>query len=152
MIEPVQYPSETPRYALPLLFAGQTQKEFFVNAALSLCDTLLHPVVEGEASSPPAEPADGEGWLVGADADGEFAGRSGELAFRQQGQWLFISPKDGMRVLDRSSGQAILRHGNWRRVDPVMAPNGGAVIDAEARQALDALIAALVTVGILPQI
>lgn len=82
---------------------------------------------------------------------GEFAGRSEKLAFRQHGQWLFVPPTDGMRVLDRSSGQVILRHGTWRRVEPVMAPTGGAVIDGEARQTLNALIVALAATGILPE-
>jgi len=132
MTEPIQYPSLTPRHALPLLLAGQAQKEFFVNAAFASCDALLHPAIEGETNTPPPEPQDGEGWLVGGDPTGEFAGQSGMLAFRQQSAWVFAQPRDGMRVMDRASGPHV-------------------VVDSDARAAIGALITALASAGILPE-
>lgn len=150
MPDPLQFPSTTPRHSLPLLFAGQAQKEFFVNGALSLCDALLHPAVEGEAASPPAAPADAECWLVADGASGEFAGREGHLACRQAGAWLFAGPRDGMRVFDRSTGQLLVYIGEWRREDAVQPPAGGVTIDQEARTAIAAVIAALSRAGIFP--
>ncbi len=44
MSDPVQFEGATPRFALPLLFAGQAQKEFFVNEALLRADMVLHGV------------------------------------------------------------------------------------------------------------
>ncbi|MFA9200662.1 MAG: DUF2793 domain-containing protein [Cypionkella sp.] len=152
MSDPLTFPSTTPRHALPLLFAGQAQKELFVNAALALCDVLLAPAVEGETSAPPASPAEGACWLVGPAASGDFAGREGQLACRQAGQWLFVPPRDGMRVLDRPSGQHVLYRGGWRRQVAVPVPSGGATIDQEARAAIGALIGALAGSGILPGI
>lgn len=150
MTDPLQFPSTTPRHGLPLLFAGQAQKEAFVNAAFSLCDALIHPIVEGEAGAPPASPAEGECWLVGAGAAGAWAGREGMLAARQTGTWMFLTPRDGMRVLDRASGQHVLYLGGWRRVAAVAPPAGGTVIDEQARAAVAGLIEALRASGIVP--
>lgn len=88
---------------------------------------------------------------MAAAATGEFAGREGQLACRQTGQWIFAVPRDGMRVLDRSNGQQVLRSGDWRREQPVAAPSGGATIDLEARAAIVQLAAALSRTGILPE-
>lgn len=51
---------QTPRFALPHLYPGQTQKEWFHNEALQRIDVLLCPAVDGPAmTSPPASPAVG---------------------------------------------------------------------------------------------
>ena len=105
MTDPLQYPSTTPLHDLPLLFPGQSQKEFFVNAALSRCDALLHPVIEGGAVDEPVAPEDGQAWLVAENATGALEGRTGMLAVRQSGTWQFVAVSDGMTVFDRATGQ-----------------------------------------------
>ncbi|WP_254514885.1 DUF2793 domain-containing protein [Novosphingobium sp. G106] len=66
---------------------------------------MLHPAIDSEATSPPPTPVDGESWLVASAATGDWAGQDGKLACRQSGNWLFVAPRDGMRLLDRSMGQ-----------------------------------------------
>jgi len=149
MTDSVSFPSATPRYSLPLLFSGQSQKEFYVNEAHALADALLHAACEGVASDPPASPADGEAWLVGDGASGAWAGKDGNLACYQSGNWLFAAANDGMHVFDRSTGQTLLYRGAWQRPAGPTTPNGGATIDAEARTALADLVGALTTAGIL---
>ncbi|ANY18811.1 hypothetical protein A6F68_00276 [Tsuneonella dongtanensis] len=151
MSEPFQFPYSTPRHDLPLLFAGQSQKDFFVNAALARCDALLHPAIEGETGSPPATAEDGVCWLVSGTASSDFAGKEGAIAFRQAGSWCFASPSDGMRIFDKSAGQYLIYFGGWRREPDVEPPSGGADVDDEARQAIAGLIGVLKRHGILPQ-
>jgi hypothetical protein len=147
--DPISFTSATPRFALPLLFAGQSQKEFCVNEAHALTDALLHAACEGESAAPPATPGEGEAWIVASGATGEWAGEDGKLAARQSGNWLFATPSDGMRVFDRSTGQMLLYRDGWRRPTAPTVPSTGSVIDSEARAAIADLIAALTDAGIV---
>jgi hypothetical protein len=150
MSDPISFPSATARFALPLLFAGQSQKEFYVNEAHALVDALLHAACEGEAASPPASPAEGETWLVASGATGEWAGQDAKLAAWQSANWLLTTPRDGMRLFDRSTGQMLLYRGGWQRPATPALPSGGSVVDAEARTAIADLVATLADAGILP--
>lgn len=60
MSEPIVFPSATPALGLPLLVAGQAQKEFFVNQALGLLDALHARAVIASRPAPPAAAAEGE--------------------------------------------------------------------------------------------
>lgn len=150
MTDPLSFDSTTPRFSLPYLFAGQGQKEAFVNESLAIADSLLHCAVEGVADSPPSTAADGQGWLVSSTPSGDWTGRAGHLAFRQAGNWIYCAPRDGLRVLDRSSGQERRFHAAWKAPAGPSLPEGGTVIDTEARAALAAIISALREVGVFP--
>ena len=148
MPDPVTFTSVTPRFGLALLFSGQAQKELTVNEAHARADAVLHPAIEGEETGPPADPDEGECWLVGAGATGAWTGEDGQLACRQLDNWLFVAPCDGMCVLDKSRGQRIVYFGGWQIAEPPAAPTGGPTTDAEARAAIVDLIDALRTAGI----
>lgn len=127
--------------------AAQAQKEAFINEALALTDALLHCAIEGEASAPPAIPVEGTAWLVGPAPTGDWIGQEGRIACRQAGNWLFATPRDGMSVLDRATGQYRRYAGTWRMPDSPLEPSGGSVVDAEAREAIHELLAALREAG-----
>lgn len=150
MTDPLSFSSTSPRFALPLLFAGQSQKEVTVNEALLTADVLLHLAVEAVVTTPPAAPASGQCWLVGASATGAFAGKSGRIANWSDGGWRFVAPREGMRAYDIAA--SAYRHfagGNWQIAAAPVAPAGGTVIDSEARAAIGNLIATLRAAGVL---
>lgn len=161
---------ETARFSLPQLAPGQAQKEWWHNEALQLVDLLLCPVVEGAALAvPPTSPAIGACYLVASGATGAWAAKDGMLAGYTEGGWRFIAPIEGARVLDRASGQTILRRdGTWetgivraqeyrvagvtvvRQQQAAIAdPTGGSVIDAQCRTAIAAILSTLRTHGLI---
>jgi hypothetical protein len=146
------FDSRTPRQYLPLLFAGQAQKELFVNESLARIDALLHCAIMGLATTPPGSPAEGDCWLIGPSPNGAWTGKNGQLALFQSGNWLFQPPFDGLRLLDRSTGQERRFHGVWKVANRPSSPTGGMVIDLEARTALANLFDSLTIAGILPPV
>lgn len=151
MPDPITFDSTSARFSLPLLFVGQAQKEDFVNEALLVVDGLLHCCVEAEQNAPPALPGNGQCWLVGSAPSGAWAGHAGSIALRQLDQWLFATPRDGVQVLNATTGQRISRiGGTWRGPAVPAAPTGGTTVDTQARSALAALVSALQQAGVLP--
>ena len=150
MTTPLALSSTTPRFDLPLLYAAQAQKEVVANEAFALTDALLHCAIEGSASAPPTSPVNGTNWLVASGGTGAWAGQDGNLACLQNGNWVFVTPRDGMMVLDRANGQLQLYFGGWKIPTVPTAPTGGTTVDDVARSAINALIAALKVAGIFP--
>lgn len=148
MTDPVTFSSISPRHDLPLLFAGQSQKEVTVNEALALTDLLLHPVVQGAASVPPSSPAVGQCWIVATGATGAFAGQDNHIAGWTEGGWRFLRPCDGMRVFDATLACHRIYNGGWASFAAPGAVTGGTVVDTQARAAIASLIALLASAGI----
>lgn len=148
MSDPLLFDAATPRLALPLLFAGQAQKEFFVNEALLRADAAIQCAVEGEADVPPAAPQPGQAWLVGPAGSGAFDGHDRAIAAWTEDGWRFIAPAGGFRVFDRT--RSCFRHftEEWEVAVAPAPPSGGTTIDAEARAALAQVVEKLMAAGI----
>lgn len=117
--------SVTPRLALPLLAAGQAQKEMSHNEALMRIDLSLHGSVAGFAANiPPASPAAGQCWILGAAPTGAWAGHPHEIAGWTEGGWRFLAPCEGARLwVSEADGFALfsgwkldLRQGAWAAI------------------------------------
>lgn len=147
----IPFDSRTPRHDLPLLFAGQSQKEGFVNEALARIDALLHGAVEAQMAAPPIAPTEGQSWLVAAGASGDWTGHDGEIAAFESGNWLFFVPQNGMRLLNRASGQDIRYSGSWKMPTRPALPTGGTTIDSEARTAIADIVQRLTDAGVIPE-
>ena len=162
-------PDTADRYALPLMQTGQGQKDVTYNDAMTRIDALLQLAAEGTRGTPPAVPAAGECWIVGAGATGSWAGSDNRIATFTSAGWLSIVPHDGCLAWMKDAGVfAVFRNGGWHSeawpakavaiggrtmlsgaVAAVATPAGGAVIDIEARSTLTAVLAALRALGLL---
>lgn len=162
--------SATARFALPLLHPGQAQKELFHNEALTLADALVQPCVEAAGvDAPPSDPVPGQSWIVGASPTGAWTGAAGSLALWSEGGWRFVPPREGMAAWIAADG-LIARYagGVWRsghmtaaqlmidgekvvgpREPAIDDPDGGTVVDAEARSAIEAILEALRAHGLI---
>jgi hypothetical protein len=161
--------NETRRFALPLLAAGQAQKEVTHNEALLAIDRLLHLAIESRSlAAPPATPAAGTAYLVAPGASGDWAGRSGQIATYDGFGWTFLAPRAGMAayIIDEAGFVALAPAtvpAHWpvnglriagRNVlaapaEAIAAPSGGAVVDGECRNGFNALLVALRRQGIV---
>ena len=158
------------RLNLPLLAPGQAQKELYHNEALTLIDLAVQAsVVTVGLDTPPASPVLGQCWIVGNAPTDAWIGQAGALAGWTGGGWRFVAAVEGGAVWDISSGEVVRRvAGAWvagtvtgarlviggiqvvgAQRAAIATPAGGAVVDAEARTGLAALLAAMRTHGLI---
>ena len=138
---------ETARYALPLLRAGQGQKEVTINEAMVRLDAMTALSIEGSRSAPPPPAGVGACWLIAASPTGEWSGRSGQIAVDAAGGWRFLAPRDGMAAWDVGAARELRFVGGiWRQAASgltgaaIADPAGGSVRDVEARIAILAML------------
>ena len=162
--------SETARWSLPLLDAGQAQKEMTHNEALAIVDLLQAPAaVAVGVEAPPVNPVAGQCWIIGAAPTGAWAGHARALAGWTTGGWRFVPAREGLSVWSTADGcSAVFTGGAWviGRVaatelavggvkvvggqrPAIGAPAGGASVDAEARATLAQVLAALRAHGLI---
>lgn len=160
----------TVRWDLPLLFAGQAQKEIYHNEAIARIDLLMHPRAESaDLAEPPSTRAVGQCWIVATSAVGEWNDRGGHFACWTEGGWRFVAPRAGLTIEVADRGHKLRYDGvAWRdgemrgeglyiadkqvvgpRAEPIADPAGGGVVDAEGRAALAAILSALRAHGLI---
>ena len=141
----------TARLALPLLAAGQAQKEVTHNEALALIDLAVTPLVEavGLNGAPPS-PGTGQQWIVGSTPDGAWLGQAGSVAGWTGAGWRFVQLPVGAVVTEGATMRRWRRNSTtWVAPASVAAVSGGATVDSECRAQMGALISALVAQGLL---
>lgn len=108
-------PDTTARLGLPVIAPSQAQKHVTHNEALRLLDGIIQLVLTDVGqNTPPALPAEGAIFDLGAGASGAWAGQAGKLAQWQDGQWLFLMPQDGWQAWNLEAGVLVVyKDGGW---------------------------------------
>lgn len=106
----------TSRLALPLIAAGQAQKHVPVNEALSRLDLMVQASALSRAGAvPPRDASEGDVYIVGADADGDWLNRSGALAISRGGAWEFLTAAEGFLAwVGDEQALCVFSGGTWR--------------------------------------
>lgn len=162
--------NQTPRLNTPYIISTQSQKEVTHNMALNMLDALVQSAVETAILSvPPVSPGEGELWVVGSGATDDWASHDNELAQYIGGVWQFYPAFEGMVIwLKDDNVTARYAAGAWQmgivsanRINisgqqvvgdqqaAISDATGGTTIDAEARTALNSLLAACRTHGLI---
>lgn len=153
----------TPRLALPLLQPGQAQKEMYHNEALARLDLAVQAAVLAFGGNiPPETPEPGQAWIVGTAPEGDWAGHPRAIAGWTEAGWRFLAPYEGMSAwVVEDAGFALFSGTSWivgeahgrlivdgeqvvgPRAEPIGEPDGGSIVDAEARIAIVEILVAL---------
>lgn len=159
----------TIRLALPLLAAGQAQKEVSHNEALTRIDLAAHAsVIAIGTEVPPEDPEPGQCWVLGESPTGAWSGHADAIAGWTEGGWRLLEPCEGMRVwIEESEAFALFTGGGWitgraygrlyvdglQLVGPrgasIAGPTGGGTIDIEARAAINEIVERLQSHGLI---
>lgn len=147
-----------------------SNKPFVHFYATVLTDALIQPCVEAIGlNAPPAAPVAGQCWIVGESPIAEWAGAARALALWTASGWRFVPPREGMSAWVAADALcARYSAGAWRngrltathieidgeqvigpREPAIGDPDGGLVVDAEARVAIDAILTTLRAHGLI---
>ena len=80
---------------LPYILPSQAQKHVTHNEALQRLDILTQLTITASLTAPPSDPQEGTCYDIGVSPSGAWSGKAGKLAFRQDDDWVFITPKEG---------------------------------------------------------
>ncbi|MEQ1510535.1 MAG: DUF2793 domain-containing protein [Sphingopyxis sp.] len=143
----------TDRLNLPLLAAGQAQKELTHNEAITKIDALLFPRAElAGLNTPPTTPLPGQCWLLGATPTADWAGMAFHLALWTSAGWRFSVLPLGSRVaVGANQTLWTLNASGWQVAAAITSPTAGTTIDVECRAAVTALLQALRSIGIIAE-
>ncbi|MGQ4272471.1 DUF2793 domain-containing protein [Terrihabitans sp. B22-R8] len=105
----------TANLGLPLIAAAQAQKHVPVNEALTRLDLLVQAcVLDRDQSVPPDAPIPEESHIVASGASGAWTGRDNAVAVFRDGDWLFLTPREGWRCWVAKEGVlCVFSIGEW---------------------------------------
>lgn len=100
---------------LPYIAGSQAQKHVTHNDALSRLDAAVHcAVLDRNRMVPPSSPADGDRHIVAAGASGAWTGHAHAIAFRADGVWDFLEPRNGWCVWSVADDALYVFDGTWQ--------------------------------------
>lgn len=79
--------------------AGESGYNLQMDANLQMLDALLGGIhaIDRDLTSPPGSPSDGDSYIVGPSATGDWSGKDNEVAVwnNTESTWVFFTPKKG---------------------------------------------------------
>ena len=115
----------SPNLTLPFIQPAQAQKHVTHNEAIELLDVIVQLTLQAtDTDTPPAAPAEGQTWAVGATPTGDWDGQAGSLASYRGGGWLFMTPQIGWQAYVVAGGDMRVYDGaNWVNMGSGGAPS-----------------------------
>ncbi len=108
---------------MPYILPSQAQKHVTHNEALQRLDAVTQLTVTASLSTPPSDPQEGTCYNIDTSPAGAWTGKTGKLAFRQDGDWIFITPREGWRGwFLAEDGMKIHDGSGWAAYDAIGTP------------------------------
>ncbi len=103
----------TPNLKLPFIAAGQAQKHVTHNEAIRALDAVVQlSVLDRHLAAPPSAPAEGDRYIVGPAASGDWATHEADIAAFQDGAWAFFAPVEGWLAWVRDEDRLMVFDGS----------------------------------------
>ncbi|MCL3882536.1 DUF2793 domain-containing protein [Marivita sp. GX14005] len=115
----------TTHLLLPYILAAQAQKHVTHNEALRILDGLVQlSVLDRDLTAPPASPTDGDRYIVGSGATGDWTGWDLNVALWTDGAWLRLPPRTGWRAWVEDESLLLVYDGaGWVGTTPAALQN-----------------------------
>lgn len=118
---------------MPYIQGGQAQKHITHNEAIRKLDAIVHLSVVSQATAPDLAAADGDRYIVASGGTDDFAGQDGAVAMRENGSWVFFTPRTGWTAFDETVGGHVVFDGSsW------IASSGGGSVTATDQLGINA--------------
>ncbi|MEL7112282.1 MAG: DUF2793 domain-containing protein [Pseudomonadota bacterium] len=100
----------------PYLLPNQAQKHLTVNESLSALDALVQlSVISMDETAPPSAPQEGDRYIIGEGATGDWAGAEALVVSFQRGAWQRFTPQPGWQAWVEASDAFVVFDGTaWR--------------------------------------
>jgi len=123
---------ETPRLHLAQLVSMQEMNDVTWNEALAQLDALVDLCLLGQyVNAPPANPADGDAYLIGGAPTGAWNGYAYKIASCLDGAWRFYTPFNGLRAYVAMTGAFVVYlNGTWTDWNSLITANEISVASA----------------------
>jgi len=110
----------TIHHALPMIAPAQAQKHVTHNEAVVVLDALIDIAVYArDVADPPADPSEGDRYMIASSASGAWAGQGGKLAHFVDGAWAFYGLNPGCRLWVADEALLAVWDGeDWQDIDP----------------------------------
>lgn len=116
--------TKTPLLGMDYLMPEQAQKHVTINDALRRLDGLVQlSVINRSQTAPPANPQNGDRYLIAANASGAWQRQDAKLALYEDTGWAFIAPQAGWSLWDAAEKTLLIFDGTvWKPLQAGAAP------------------------------
>jgi len=104
--------SESTHLKLPFIGAAQAQKHVTHNEAIRRLDAIVQlSAIDRDLAAPPADPSEGDRYIVASGATGAWAGQDLNVAAWLDGTWEFFAPQEGWLAWPRDEDKLLIWNG-----------------------------------------
>ncbi len=127
--------ADSPLLTLPLLGNQQSGAETTHNNALFHTEIIAaRKIIDRDLLSPPGSPSDGDAYIIGSPATGDWSGKEDDVAFRMSGVWVEKTIVKGVKLHVIDEDTDVIWDGSaWIATDGETTLTDGANIDWDTK-------------------